>query len=68
MSVLLAAIDCAVPDRLHLTDFMAYTRGPQDDYNKYATLVDDSGWSWASLQQYWKRVCRILLAPQTDRT
>lgn len=58
-----AAFVRVVPDRSCHIDFMAYTRGPQDDYDKYASLVGDSGWSWSSLQQYWKRVCRSRAVP-----
>ncbi|KAF7440154.1 hypothetical protein PC9H_000498 [Pleurotus ostreatus] len=31
---------------------MYYTRGPADDFDKYANLTGDQGWSWNSLQTY----------------
>ncbi|KAF5353063.1 hypothetical protein D9758_008769 [Tetrapyrgos nigripes] len=34
---------------------MVYTRGSSDDWDRYADLTDDSGWSWDSIQQYIKK-------------
>ncbi|KAJ7579827.1 alcohol oxidase [Mycena floridula] len=31
---------------------MAYTRGSSDDFDRYATLTEDDGWSWNALQPY----------------
>ncbi|KAJ3970847.1 GMC oxidoreductase-domain-containing protein [Lentinula raphanica] len=31
---------------------MAYCRGSQDDYNRWAQVTGDEGWSWNSLQPY----------------
>ncbi|KIJ52454.1 GMC oxidoreductase [Sphaerobolus stellatus SS14] len=31
---------------------MVYTRGSSDDYDRYAKLTGDEGWSWDSLQPY----------------
>ncbi|KIJ49388.1 GMC oxidoreductase [Sphaerobolus stellatus SS14] len=31
---------------------MFYTRGSADDYDRYAKVTGDSGWSWNSLQPY----------------
>lgn len=28
---------------------MIYTRGPADDYNKWADITGDNGWRWDSL-------------------
>jgi choline dehydrogenase-like flavoprotein len=36
-------------------DFMLYTRAAADDYNKYAELTGDAGWSWDSLQPYFMK-------------
>ncbi|KAL0948036.1 hypothetical protein HGRIS_010662 [Hohenbuehelia grisea] len=33
-------------------NFMAYTRGSMDDFNRFAKISGDSGWSWNSLQPY----------------
>ncbi|KAF5328019.1 hypothetical protein D9758_018027 [Tetrapyrgos nigripes] len=34
---------------------MVYTRGSSDDWDRYADLTGDSGWSWDSIQQYIKK-------------
>ncbi|KAJ7890707.1 pyranose dehydrogenase [Mycena leptocephala] len=33
-------------------DGMAYTRGSEDDYNRFAAVTGDPGWSWDSLLPY----------------
>ncbi|TFK37492.1 aryl-alcohol oxidase-like protein [Crucibulum laeve] len=33
-------------------NFMAYTRGSSDDYDRYAKITGDSGWSWNKLLPY----------------
>lgn len=40
---------------------MIYTRGSKDDFDNYATLTGDAGWSWNALQPYFKKVCIIRL-------
>ncbi|KAJ7510650.1 aryl-alcohol oxidase precursor [Mycena galericulata] len=32
--------------------YMAYTRGSSEEWDRYARLSGDSGWSWDSVQQY----------------
>jgi choline dehydrogenase-like flavoprotein len=39
-----------------LPDGLAYTRGSSDDYDRYAKVTNDSGWSWDNLQQYFRKV------------
>ncbi|KAJ6478867.1 aryl alcohol oxidase [Mycena vulgaris] len=34
------------------TDGMAYTRGAADDFNRYAQLTRDDGWSWNSTENW----------------
>lgn len=34
---------------------MIYTRGSSDDFDRYARISGDSGWSWTSLQPYFKK-------------
>ncbi|KAG6844222.1 hypothetical protein H0H87_008700 [Tephrocybe sp. NHM501043] len=34
---------------------MGYTRGSADDYNRYAQLTGDPGWSWKALQPYFRK-------------
>ncbi|KAG6917871.1 hypothetical protein DXG01_000641 [Tephrocybe rancida] len=36
-------------------DFMAYTRGSSDDYDRYAQMTGDPGWSWEQLQPYFRK-------------
>ncbi|KAF8209499.1 aryl-alcohol oxidase [Mycena galopus ATCC 62051] len=33
-------------------NYMAYTRGSSEEWNRYAALSGDSGWSWTNVQQY----------------
>lgn len=42
-------------------DFMIYTRGSKDDFDNYAALTGDDGWSWDALQPYFKKVCGLSL-------
>lgn len=41
---------------MFLTDFLGYTRGTAEDYDRYAKLTGDLGWSWDSLQPYFRKV------------
>lgn len=34
------------------TDYMVYTRGPSDDYDRFAELAGDDGWNWDNLFPY----------------
>ncbi|KDR70983.1 hypothetical protein GALMADRAFT_103022 [Galerina marginata CBS 339.88] len=36
-------------------NFMAYTRGSSEDYDRYARLSGDPGWSWKALQPYFRK-------------
>lgn len=42
-----------------LIDYMVYHRTSADDYNRYAKVTGDSGWTWDSLQPYFRRVWLI---------
>ncbi|KAF8661637.1 hypothetical protein AX16_001279 [Volvariella volvacea WC 439] len=33
-------------------NYMVYTRGSADDFNKYAEITGDPGWSWDAVQPY----------------
>ena len=35
---------------------MVWTRGSVDDYNRYAKVSGDPGWSWDALKPYVKKV------------
>lgn len=36
---------------------MVYMRGSSEDFNRFGSVTGDSGWNWASMQQYVKKVC-----------
>lgn len=38
------------------SDQMVYTRGSSEDYDLWANITDDAGWSWDSLQKYIRKV------------
>ncbi|KAG6810812.1 hypothetical protein H0H92_010202 [Tricholoma furcatifolium] len=38
---------------------MAYTRGSSNDYDRYAKLTNDPGWSWERLQPYFRKVASV---------
>ncbi|KAF8199817.1 alcohol oxidase [Mycena galopus ATCC 62051] len=38
---------------------MAYTRGSKDDYDRYARVSGDAGWSWDSLVPYMRKTERF---------
>ncbi|KAJ7243847.1 alcohol oxidase [Mycena haematopus] len=33
-------------------NYMVYTRGSEDDFNRWATVTGDQGWAWKNLYQY----------------
>ncbi|KAI0357960.1 alcohol oxidase [Trametes cingulata] len=45
-------------------NFMIYTRGSADDFDKIAELSGDSGWSWTAIQPYFKKLENLV--PPTD--
>ncbi|KAF8067881.1 aryl-alcohol oxidase precursor [Lyophyllum atratum] len=36
-------------------NYVMYTRGPAEDYDKFAKITGDQGWSWKQLQPYFKK-------------
>lgn len=38
---------------------MVYTRGSLDDFDRWANVTLDGGWSWDALQPYIKKVRRV---------
>ena len=40
-----------------LIDYMIFTRGSKDDWNRWAKVTEDDGWSWALVQPYMWKVC-----------
>ncbi|KAF7798262.1 hypothetical protein EIP86_009479 [Pleurotus ostreatoroseus] len=41
-------------------NFMTYTRGSNDDYDRWAELTEDPAWSWANLEQYYLKSSRLV--------
>jgi len=41
-------------------DFMAYLRGSSQDWDRYASITGDEGWSWDAIQTFIRKV-RICL-------
>ncbi|KAL5484794.1 hypothetical protein ACEPAI_7436 [Sanghuangporus weigelae] len=42
-------------------NFMVFTRGSRHDYDRWANITEDGGWSWNSLQQYREKIDKITL-------
>ncbi|KAF5362466.1 hypothetical protein D9756_002088 [Leucocoprinus leucothites] len=36
-------------------NYMLYSRGPADDWDRLAAFTKDDGWTWDNLQPYWRR-------------
>lgn len=34
------------------TDNLVYFRGPSEDFDRFAAVSGDPGWSWSSMQQF----------------
>ncbi|KAG5351591.1 hypothetical protein C0989_005670 [Termitomyces sp. Mn162] len=45
-------------------NFMIYTRAAREDYDRWANITGDQGWSWNSLEPYFKKSER--LTPPAD--
>lgn len=48
------------PSVYDVTDGMFYTRGAASDYNRWAEVTGDSGWSWSEILPYILKVCWII--------
>ena len=35
---------------------MVYTRGSKEDFDRWANVTEDEGWSWNNLVQYMEKV------------
>ncbi|KAI0683735.1 alcohol oxidase [Cytidiella melzeri] len=42
-------------------NFMAFTRGSKDDWDRFASVTHDSGWSWESILPYAKKMETFVL-------
>ncbi|KAF8888804.1 aryl-alcohol oxidase-like protein [Infundibulicybe gibba] len=36
-------------------NYLLYTRGSAEDYDRYANVTGDQGWSWNNMQQYFRK-------------
>lgn len=39
-----------------ISDYMAYTRGSSEDFDRHARITGDDGWSWNNIQSYIRKV------------
>lgn len=46
---------------LIILDFMTYTRGANEDYDRWANITHDKGWAWDNLDKYYRRVSFVLV-------
>ncbi|KAI0058477.1 aryl-alcohol-oxidase from pleurotus Eryingii [Artomyces pyxidatus] len=46
------------------TNYMGWTRGSKDDYDRWANVTGDPGWSWDALEPFWKAIEHI--TPPSD--
>ena len=44
-------------------DGMVYVRGSSDDWDRYADVTGDVGWSWDNMQPYIRKVVLLSLRP-----
>lgn len=42
---------------------MFYTRGSSDDYDRFARVTGDPGWSWDNIQPYIRKVRALKMKP-----
>ncbi|KAI0757745.1 alcohol oxidase [Daedaleopsis nitida] len=47
-------------------NYMIYTRGAQDDWNRYAELTGDDGWQWNNILSYAKKLENFTNDPHVD--
>ena len=44
-----------------VVDGMDYLRGSADDWDRYARVTNDKGWSWNGIQAYLRKVSHLVL-------
>ncbi|KAJ3513761.1 hypothetical protein NLJ89_g2770 [Agrocybe chaxingu] len=47
-------------------NYLVYTRGTSEDYDRYASLSGDPGWGWNALQHYFKKSHHHLLLQERE--
>ncbi|KAK0471536.1 aryl-alcohol oxidase precursor [Armillaria novae-zelandiae] len=50
------------------TNIMTYTRGSSQDYDRYASLSGDEGWTWDKMQSYFRRNERFVASADDHNT
>ena len=55
MFSLVASGICSYTVDIYL-DFLAYTRGADEEYDKWAEVTGDPGWAWENVSQYYYKV------------
>lgn len=40
-------------------DYMTYTRGSDEEYNRWAALTGDASWEWKNVERYYLKVSRL---------
>lgn len=58
LSPVILAHDCYLRD---VVDFMVYARGSSEDFDRYAAVTGDHGWSWNNILPYAFKVGRVNL-------
>ena len=48
------------------TDYMIYTRGAQDDWDRYGSLTGDDGWKWSNIETYAKKLENFTNSPHVQ--
>ena len=43
------------------SDYVVYNKGSSDDFDRWANVTGDPGWSWNALQPYMKKVWSNLI-------
>ncbi|KAF7362800.1 Choline dehydrogenase, mitochondrial [Mycena venus] len=49
-------------------NYMVYTRGSKEDFNRWADITGDDGWSWDSLVPYMRKSERVVLPADHHNT
>lgn len=43
-----------------LVDYMAYNRGSNDVWDRWANITEDQGWSWSEVEKYYLKTSRLV--------
>ncbi|KAF5350327.1 hypothetical protein D9758_012818 [Tetrapyrgos nigripes] len=48
-------------------NFLGWTRGSEDLYNKIASITGDSGWGWDALESFWTKISTFVQPTDNDQ-